>query len=131
MSYEIELKFPLTDKDRLLAALKAVGAEEQPQLQQCDRYFNHPARDFGQTNEAFRIRQSGGQTRLTYKGPLLDEATKTRREIELSLADGQTTAEQMAELVQGIGVYGSPLRQENPHALSSHLAGPGHGSHAG
>ena len=103
MSYEVELKFPLADKDRLLEALQEIGAERQPELQQCDRYFNHPARDFAQTNEAFRIRQSGEQTRLTYKGPLLDEATKTRREIELSLADGEQTAEDMQDILTALG----------------------------
>ena len=120
MSYEVELKFPLADRDRLLAALKEIGAEGQPQLRQCDRYFDHPARDFAQTNEAFRIRQSGEQTRLTYKGPLLDEATKTRREIELSLADGRQTAEQMAELLKALGFteVRSVKKTRTPYHLS-------------
>ncbi len=104
----------------MLAALKEIGAEEQPVLQQCDRYFNHPARDFGQTHEAFRIRQSGEQTRLTYKGPVLDQATKTRREIELSLADGQATAEQMAELLEALGFteVRSVKKTRTPYHLS-------------
>lgn len=103
MSYEVELKFPLADKEKLIAALEELGARPEAELSQCDRYFAHPSRDFGQTNEAFRIRQSGDQTRLTYKGPLLDKATKTRREIELSLADGQKTAQDMAELLKCLG----------------------------
>ena len=123
MSYEVELKFPLAEKDRLLELLKEIGAEEQPVLRQCDRYFNHPSRDFAQTNEAFRIRQSGDETRLTYKGPLLDEATKTRREIELSLADGQTTAEQMAELLQALGF--TEVRSVKKTRTPYHLAWQG------
>lgn len=103
MSYEIELKFPLADKDRVLEALKALGAKRDMELVQCDRYFAHPARDFGQTNEAFRIRQSGERTKLTYKGPLLDAATKTRREVELSLADGKKTALDMVEMLNLLG----------------------------
>lgn len=103
MSYEVELKFPLVDKDRLLTALKDLKAKADAELIQCDRYFAHPARDFAQTNEAFRIRQSGDNTKLTYKGPLLDAATKTRRELELSLADGQKTALDMAEMLTLLG----------------------------
>ncbi|MCA9068669.1 MAG: class IV adenylate cyclase [Planctomycetaceae bacterium] len=103
MSYEVELKFPLVDKDRLLAALKELEAQPQPEMSQSDRYFAHPARDFGETNEAFRIRQSGEKTKLTYKGPLLDKETKTRREIELSLADGNKTAEDMVNMLNALG----------------------------
>ncbi len=103
MSYEVELKFPLADKNKILSDLKSIEARPEAELSQCDRYFAHPSRDFGRTNEAFRIRQSGEHTKLTYKGPLLDEATKTRREIELSLADGQKTAEDMAELLTCLG----------------------------
>ncbi len=103
MSYEIELKFPLADKARLLAALKELNAKPDAELAQCDRYFAHPARDFAQTHEAFRIRQSGEHTCLTYKGPLLDAATKTRREVELSLADGKKTAEDMTVMLNLLG----------------------------
>lgn len=103
MSYEVELKFPLADKDRFLVALMELGAEPGSEMSQCDRYFAHPARDFAQTNEAFRIRQSGEHTRLTYKGPLLDAATKTRREVELSLADGKKTAEDMTVMLNLLG----------------------------
>jgi adenylate cyclase class 2 len=103
MSYEVELKFPLADKQQLLAALAELGALPQAELSQCDRYFAHPVRDFGETNEAFRIRQSGDKTRLTYKGPLLDKATKTRREVELSLADGKKTAEDMTQMLNLLG----------------------------
>lgn len=103
MSYEIELKFPLADRDRILAALQELNAQPQADLSQSDRYFAHPARDFGETNEAFRIRQSGEKTKLTYKGPLLDKATKTRREIELSLADGNKTAEDMVNILNALG----------------------------
>jgi len=103
MSYEVELKFPLAEREPILAALKEAGAERGAELSQCDRYFAHPCRDFGETNEAFRIRQSGEKTKLTYKGPLLDKATKTRREIELSLANGAKTAKDMTEMLTALG----------------------------
>ena len=103
MSYEVELKFPLVDREKMLSALKAANATPGDELSQCDRYFAHPARDFGQTHEAFRIRQFGEKTCLTYKGPLLDTATKTRREVELSLADGPKTAEDMMQMLGLLG----------------------------
>jgi adenylate cyclase, class 2 len=103
MSYEVELKFPLADKERIVEFLAELQARPEAQQFQCDRYFAHPARDFAQTNEAFRIRQSGDNTKLTYKGPMLDKATKTRREIELSLAEGRQTAEDMAEMLRLLG----------------------------
>lgn len=103
MSYEVELKFPLADRERILSILKEAGAMPAAEQSQSDRYFAHPSRDFGETDEAFRIRHSGDETKLTYKGPLMDKATKTRREIELSLADGAKTAEDMTEMLTALG----------------------------
>jgi len=40
---------------------------------------------------------------ITYKGPKLDAATKTRREIELPLAGGTRNAAQYAELLAALG----------------------------
>ncbi len=106
MSYEIELKFPLTDPEndqaRIRQALEELNATSSAELTQCDRYFGHPMRDFGQTHEAFRIRQSNEKTRLTYKGPILNAETKTRREIEISLADGPNIGEEMAEMLKAL-----------------------------
>jgi adenylate cyclase class 2 len=96
---EVEQKFRVADPQALVLRLSALGAElGEPQLQ-VDRYFNHPARDFAQTDEALRIRQVGEQNYVTYKGPKLDSTTKTRREIEAPIAPGPAAAEQFAELL--------------------------------
>lgn len=88
MSFEVELKFSLEDHAELMRRLEAMpGTKVHARVRQVDRYFNHPSRDFGETNEALRIRMIGVETRVTYKGPLLDRVAKTRREIELRLAD--------------------------------------------
>ena len=101
--YEVELKFPLANPSDVLARLASLGAATASPVEQVDRYFNHPARDFGETDEAFRIRSVGEANCVTYKGPIIDSATKTRREIEVSFADGSDAASQMAEVWQSLG----------------------------
>ena len=54
---------------------------------QVDLYFSHPARDFGVTDEALRLRRENERTVITYKGPKLDQDTKLREEIELGVED--------------------------------------------
>ena len=103
MPYEVELKFPLADTSDILARLASLGAVAASPVEQVDRYFNHPARDFGDTDEAFRIRSVGAANCVTYKGPIIDSATKMRREIEVPFADGPDTASQMAEVWQSLG----------------------------
>ena len=98
--YEVELKFPLAiQRDEVLAKLRVLGAKQAVTISQADRYFNHPQRDFAQSDEAFRIRSVGAQNFVTYKGPKIDTRTKTRQEIELPLGDGEALAEQFAELL--------------------------------
>lgn len=45
-----------------------------------DQYFNNPDRDFTKTNEALRIRSIDGKAEITYKGPHMDDVSKTRKE---------------------------------------------------
>ena len=91
MTYEVELKFPLANSSDVTSVrerIVALGAKPIDAVRQRDVYFAHPARDFAQTDEAFRLRCVGEQNALTYKGPLLDAVTKSRREIEVSVASG-------------------------------------------
>ena len=84
--YEVELKFSGADPRALEQRLRSLAAKWQEPIQQVDRYFNHPCRDFARTDEAIRLRQDGDHVVITWKGPRIDAATKTRREIELPLA---------------------------------------------
>ncbi|NPA47538.1 MAG: class IV adenylate cyclase [Thermococci archaeon] len=56
-----------------------------------DTYFGHPCRDFASTDEALRIRikrfDGHFEAFLTYKGPKLDDRSKTREEIEVAVED--------------------------------------------
>jgi adenylate cyclase, class 2 len=103
MQYEVELKFPLAAPDAVLTRLTSLGAQAEAPLEQLDCYFNHPARDFAVTDEALRIRSVGRSNCVTYKGPILDTATKTRREIEVPFADGPLASEQMATVWKLLG----------------------------
>jgi adenylate cyclase, class 2 len=100
---EIEQKFPLADVAALWERLAAEGVVFGPPVRQVDTYFAHPARDFRQTDEAFRLRQVGDDNRLTYKGPKLDSTTKTRREIEVPLAPGTVQAADYQSLLHALG----------------------------
>lgn len=102
-SYEVELKFPLADPDRVLAELDELGAQPGDAVVQTDRYFNHPSRDFGETDEAFRIRQTGETNRVTYKGAKVDSRSKTRREIEIPFGESSDDAERFAEMLRLLG----------------------------
>ena len=106
MTDEVELKFPIANSSELHSVrerIMALGANPSDAVMQRDVYFAHPARDFAQTDEAFRLRCVGEQNALTYKGPLLDGVTKTRREIEVSVASGLAAAEQIVELLTLLG----------------------------
>jgi adenylate cyclase class 2 len=103
MSYEVEQKFPVSDLGAVERRLLALGAQFEPSVEQVDRYFAHPSRDFAKTDEAFRIRRVGNENFITYKGPKLDAATKTRREIELPLAAGAEHLESFTRLLEALG----------------------------
>ena len=99
--YEVELKFSVPDLARVVAALTARGAPAGPTVSQSDAYFNHPQRDFAETDEAFRIRTvDGRRVAVTYKGPVVDTRTKTRREIELEFSEHQETESRLNEMLR-------------------------------
>lgn len=103
MQYEVENKFPVADASEVMRRLAELGVELGPPREQVDIYFSHPGRDFGQTDEALRIRRVGDTNLVTYKGPKIDQATKTRREIELPLAADSALVEPYCELLQALG----------------------------
>ena len=84
--YEVELKFAVSGRAALERRLVEMGGRLAEPQEQVDRYFAHPCRDFAQTDEALRLRRVGDSVAITWKGPRIDAATKTRREIELDLA---------------------------------------------
>ena len=98
--YEVEVKVP-ADLDTVRGRVQDLGATPIETVLQEDRYYDAPHRSFGETDEALRIRREepldeGGRsrtaearTRLTYKGPLVDERSKTREEVETAVDDAE------------------------------------------
>lgn len=107
MAFEVELKFPIQNPEELLQTLTSWGIVSGRLKQQVDRYFNHPSRDFAQTDEALRLRLDAGHPCITYKGPKIDTSTKTRREIEVPIGAnqeaGETDLEAMSDLLTALG----------------------------
>jgi adenylate cyclase, class 2 len=103
MQYEVEQKFPVTDMQALQERLIALGATIGEAQMEVDLYFAHPVRDYSKTDEAVRIRRIGPKNFITYKGPKIDATTKTRREIELPLPDGEEAALSWICLFEALG----------------------------
>jgi adenylate cyclase class 2 len=120
--YEVELKFPLVEPDSFIRRLTACGARPGPAVEQSDLYFNHPARDFKLTDEALRIRSVNNRHCVTYKGPVVDSQTKTRREIEIDLA-GDDAGERFAETLRLLGFR--PVREVRKRRRPYHLSREG------
>jgi adenylate cyclase class 2 len=107
--YEVELKFRVEDPQRLERSLVALAARFHDPLEQVDRYFSHPCRDFGRTDEALRLRRVGESVAVTWKGPRIDAAAKTRQELELAVANvsagasAGVTIDRWTELLEALG----------------------------
>ncbi len=93
------------DHDAVRDQLDELDAERVGAVVQEDTYYDAPHRDFAATDEALRIRRErpadgdAFEARVTYKGPLVDDASKTREEFETGVADGET----MADVLDGLG----------------------------
>lgn len=97
--YEVEIKVP-ADHDSVRGALEKREAAVLNTVTQADTYYEAPMREFAETDEALRVRreradsEDGRSTsrdaetvKLTYKGPLVDESSKTREEHETAVED--------------------------------------------
>lgn len=103
MQFEVEQKFHLADAGPIEDWMTAHRFALNEPITQIDRYFAHPQRDFAVTDEALRLRRSGEENVITYKGPKIDTETKTRRELELPIATGKTGLEDFSELLVALG----------------------------
>jgi adenylate cyclase class 2 len=103
MPFEVEQKHRVVNMIALRSRLTERGVVIGPPVRQSDCYFAHPSRDFGNTDEALRIRTAGGESFVTYKGPKVDKTTKTRREIELPLDPHDTDGARFGELLDALG----------------------------
>ena len=103
MSFEIEQKFRTSDHLAMADRLDARNAMRGETVEHEDLYLNHPARDFAQTGEAFRIRRVGKYNAITYKGPRFEGPTKTREELEIPFAEGAANLAKLKALFEALG----------------------------
>lgn len=100
---EVEAKIVLPSCDLLRVVeerLRGLGAVHEESVVEEDTYYQHPCRDFAETDEALRIRQVDGRYELTYKGPKrVIDGSKARKEITIQLP----SATQMARLLEALG----------------------------
>jgi len=86
---EIEAKIRVSALEPVRARLRDLKAQHLGVAVERDIYYNAPHRDFGVTDEALRVRYSGGAPVLTYKGPRLPgDGPKAREEICVSVVEG-------------------------------------------
>jgi adenylate cyclase class 2 len=100
--YEVELKLR-AEHGPVRERLAELGARESRHVRQEDTYYDVPHRDFAETDEAIRVRREtdgeGTTVKLTYKGPLIEAASKTREEHETVVADGDA----LDGILDGVG----------------------------
>ncbi|WP_340820087.1 class IV adenylate cyclase [Methanolobus sp. WCC4] len=98
---EIEVK-ARADHQQAKELLTDMGAHFIGVQHHSDTYFNAPHRDFGNTDEALRIRSVDGRSVMTYKGKKLDTVSKTREEFETDVDGGNTRS-----ILLALGFYES------------------------
>lgn len=95
---EIEVKARLGDPKNTERSIIALGAVPLGIEKHVDTYYSAPHCDFGETDEALRIRVVDGKYFLTYKGPKLDRVSKTRKEFEVEINDVGTIGNILSSL---------------------------------
>ncbi len=100
---EVEVKAKIKSFDEMRKRLDEINAVKVKTEHQEDRYFNSPVRDFAQTDEALRIRETKSDEKhnlfITYKGPKIDAKSKTREEVEMEIED----ADKASKIFENLG----------------------------
>ncbi|MFO7797281.1 MAG: class IV adenylate cyclase [Promethearchaeati archaeon] len=109
---EVEIKVKLSDPENFHQEFEKHGGNYKLSLLHKDTYYNMPLglRDFRNSDEALRIRKSIEYDKkeeerkqinfyLTYKGAKLDHTTKTRKEIETYIGNG----EKVMQILEALG----------------------------
>ncbi len=99
-TYEVEVKIPIYDQDLIVNKIQQAKGQKLRSEVQSDMYFEHPCRSFSTTDEAVRLRRTYSENtvpsesdihvELTYKGPKVDNTTKTRLEYTSIVNDGDS-----------------------------------------
>jgi len=99
--YEVEVKVR-ADHEAVRERLNDLDAHALGTVTQEDFYYDAPHRDFAETDEALRIRRESDDDEavevVTYKGPLVEAESKTRKEHETVVGNGETVDELLSAL---------------------------------
>lgn len=94
---EVESKYRSPGNEKVEKALVRLGAKKIAEGAIEDTYFSHPGRDFGESDEALRLRKRADGAELDYKGPRLKmENLKAREEITIKV-DNPLAAQRIIE----------------------------------
>lgn len=88
---EIKIKIDCSGIDEIIESLEASGGRIIKKQREVDIYYQHPCRDFLETDEAVRVRIADGKPEsITYKGPRIKGSggLKKRREVIVNVDDG-------------------------------------------
>lgn len=101
---EVEIKAKIENPKYEIEKLDKLGAKYSHTERQHDIYFNAPDKDYKKTDEALRIRKipkndTEFEKILTYKGPKLNDISKTRKEIEVKIS----SITKMSEILENLG----------------------------
>ncbi|WP_292520660.1 class IV adenylate cyclase [Methanoculleus sp.] len=96
---EVEAKFAVPGLEEIRGRLDRRGVRMASRQQERDVYYNAPHRDFGETDEALRVRYDDTGFTVTYKGPKVRVGSaKAREEFNLVVASGKTLEEILSRL---------------------------------
>ncbi|MFA5269652.1 MAG: class IV adenylate cyclase [Methanoregula sp.] len=88
---EVELKVKIPSLDPVREKLTGKNAQSGGKVHEHDIYYNAPHRDFGQTDEAVRVRYTNDHAVVTYKGPKIKKfGLKAREELNFAVECGRT-----------------------------------------
>ncbi len=98
---EIEVKAHVKDPKKVERSIIGLGAEPIGIESQADTYYNTSGGDFQKTDEALRIRVQHERCLLTYKGPKMDNVSKTRKEYQVEINDSNS----MGDILLALGFF--------------------------
>ena len=79
---EAKIRVDCSRFDELRGVLRGKGYRLEGRVREDDVYYQHPCRDLMRSDEALRLRYSGGRMVLSYKGPRSGGRLKVREELE-------------------------------------------------
>lgn len=111
---EVETKIR-ANHDDVRRKIEELGGEKLEEKRQLDTYYSAPHRDFGETDEALRVRMEDDVPHITYKGPVVSEKTKSRKEIEIEVESQEKINEFLREL--GFEVFETVKKDREVYSL--------------